>query len=121
MVKQQCAYIIEDDVDLGNGFAAIIKNIGLNTKVIHDGQEAWDKLMEYAPDVVVLDMHLPNVSGTDILNLIRSNANLSETRVVVISADPVMVAESNRIANYALLKPVKMQQLVKVVKRLSER
>ena len=51
-----------------------------------DGRTALDLAREHRPDVIVLDVMLPRVSGLDVLRAVRSDPELAGTRVVAISA-----------------------------------
>lgn len=51
-----------------------------------DGRVALDLVREHRPEVVVLDVMLPGVSGLDVLRAVRSDPGLAGTRVVAISA-----------------------------------
>ena len=53
-------------------------------------------LAEDQPIIVVLDLHLPHALGGDILQLIRSEARLAKTRVIVTTADPLMTDSLGR-------------------------
>ena len=86
------ALIIEDDIDLSTIFAEALKNATYDTEVIHDGNTALKRLATTTPDVVVLDLHLPGVDGTNILREIRADKRLSETRVLVATADARLAA-----------------------------
>jgi two-component system, OmpR family, response regulator MtrA len=51
-----------------------------------DGRTALELVREHRPDVIVLDVMLPGVSGLDVLRAVRSDPELADTRVVAISA-----------------------------------
>ena len=57
------ALIIEDDEDLSLIFSEALTAAQFETEVIQDGGSAVARLAETTPDVVVLDLHLPNISG----------------------------------------------------------
>jgi CheY-like chemotaxis protein len=61
--------------------------------------------------VVVLDLHLPQVSGETLLRQIRSTPALARTRVISATADPVMADGPSLEAALVLIKPVSFGQL----------
>jgi DNA-binding response OmpR family regulator len=75
-------------------------------------------LAETKPAVIVLDLHLPHVSGKNILQLIRSSHWLSETRVIIASADPITAEMVRSEADLVLLKPISFIQLHDLAARL---
>lgn len=83
-----------------------------------DGRLALERLAEVVPNLVVLDLHLPYVSGVDILHQIRADERLADTQVFITTADP-LIAESLRFeADLVLLKPVSFHQLRNLSSRL---
>jgi DNA-binding response OmpR family regulator len=112
------AFIIEDDDDMGTIFAAAMQQAGYETEVIADGQVALDRLAELIPDVVVLDLHLPTVSGPDILKHIRQDVRFNQTRVIIATADPHLADTLRKDVSFVLDKPVSFRQLTVLSQRL---
>ena len=63
--------IVEDDTELSEIFAFILQAADLQTEVVRDGLLALNRIKETLPDLIILDMHLPNVSGATILTQLR--------------------------------------------------
>jgi DNA-binding response OmpR family regulator len=114
------ALIIEDDYDLSDIFARALQAAGFETQIIRRGDTALARLASIAPDVVVLDLHLPYVSGVDILREMRADARLAETRVIVATADPRAAETLEDQANLVLLKPISFSQLRDLAGRLCQ-
>ncbi len=105
------ALIIEDDKDLARIFSEALLQAAFETEIIRDGQAALERLAEVTPVVVVLDLHLPHVSGKKILRQIRADERLAKTRVILATADPRMAQNLRDDADVVLLKPVSFEQL----------
>lgn len=115
------AYVIEDDVMLAEIFEEAVTRAGYETEVFQDGQVALDQLKKDCnPFLIVLDLHLPNVSGLKILEHIRSSAHLKDVQVIVASADGNLATmpEIAEGATLTLQKPVRYSQLHMLAKRL---
>lgn len=112
------ALVIEDDAPHANLFSEALQKAGFEIETIRDGQVALARLAEITPMLVVLDLHLPHVSGADILNFIRNDARLRKTRVVVASADPQMASMLREKADLVLIKPISYFQLKELAIRL---
>lgn len=112
------ALIIEDDLPHANLFAEALQKAGFDTEIIRDGQAALDRLAEITPSLVVLDLHLPHISGEDILTHIRRDTRLTKTRVVLASADPQMSSMLREKADLVLIKPISYFQLKQLAIRL---
>jgi DNA-binding response OmpR family regulator len=72
-----------------------------------------------APEIVLLDLNLPGVSGKDLLTYIRSEERLAKTRVILTTADDRQAETLNNDADIVLLKPVSPMQLRELTLRLS--
>ena len=117
--EKPIALIIEDDEDLSVIFSEALNAAGFQTETIRNGQLALDRLRIVAPEVVSLDMHLPGVSGLDILKFIRAEKRLALTNVVVTTADAVMAEQVRDTADFVLIKPITFGQLRDLTARLS--
>jgi DNA-binding response OmpR family regulator len=118
-IDKPLALIVEDDEDLSIIFSEALNAAGFQTETIRNGQLALDRLHLVTPEVVSLDMHLPGVSGLDILKYIRSEKRLAMTNVVVTTADAVMAEHVRETADFVLIKPITFGQLRDLTARLS--
>ncbi|WP_420642916.1 response regulator [Candidatus Leptofilum sp.] len=109
--KKPVSLIIEDDPDLIHIFARALELSGYETKTVEDGTEAIALLAKIVPDIVVLDLHLPGVSGREILRAIRADGRLTHTRVILATADYRTVEDLREDADLVLLKPISFKQL----------
>lgn len=113
------ALIIEDNSDLATIFAGALQAAGFDTDIVQDGKTALALLEELTPNVIVLDLHLPHVSGGTILEQIRADPRLSEVRVIVATADPRMADMLKEQSDLVLLKPISFNQLRDLATRLA--
>lgn len=120
-MNDHLALIIEDDFDASQIFAKALEVQGLKTECIHDGEKALERLRTATPFVIVLDLHLPNVDGTEILAWVRSMPALKETLVVVVTADARMGEMLDDKADLVLLKPATFTQIRDFTQRLISR
>ena len=112
------ALIIEDDPDLSTIFAEALRGAEFETEIVRDGNSALNRLEDIVPNVVVLDLHLPHVSGKDILQHIRDDSRLNETKVILATADASMADTLESMADLVLLKPISFGQLRNLAARL---
>jgi DNA-binding response OmpR family regulator len=112
------ALIIEDDEKLSIIFTQALKMAGFEAQAIHDGQQAMERLSQVTPALVLLDMHLPGVSGDKILNFIRQADRLAHTRVIMATADAEMANALQDQSDLALVKPISFTQLRDLATRL---
>ncbi len=112
------ALIIEDDEDLSFIFAEAMRVAGFEAEIIRDGQVAMKRLAEVTPALIVLDLHLPHVAGTELLKQIRETDHLANVRVVVATADARLAEQTDRQADFVLIKPISFTLLRDLASRL---
>jgi DNA-binding response OmpR family regulator len=117
-MAQPTALIIEDDPKLAFIFAEALRSADFETEMLRDGRAARDRLTEITPAVVVLDLHLPYLSGKELLYHIRADQRLDQTRVILATADSVLAESLQEEADLVLLKPISPTQLRDLARRL---
>lgn len=113
-VSKPLALVIEDDPDAAEIFSQAVLDAGFEVEVIMTGDEALKRLDTARPALVVLDMHLPNVAGTEILEHARSSAQLALTRFIIITGDLALANEpvfQQEDVVQILVKPVTYRRL----------
>jgi CheY-like chemotaxis protein len=116
-MEKPLAIIVEDDEDLTNLFTEAVRAAGYVAQSFRQGDQALTCLAETTPDLIVLDLHLPGVTGPQILKHLRSDERLKGIRVIVVSAD-VRLAEYYRDrATIVMHKPVSFVDLRDLVER----
>lgn len=114
------ALIVEDDMDLSLIFSEALQAAQFEVEIISDGGQASARLKEVQPSVVVLDLHLPHVTGEELLNQIRADERLNEARVIIATADPIMGEALAGTADLVLIKPISFNQLRDLATRLKK-
>jgi CheY-like chemotaxis protein len=110
--------IVEDAPEIGAIFAEILQMDGMKVEVIMDGALALERLENLTPDLILLDMHLPNVSGLEILDYIRASERLKSVKVIAVTANALLAADLDDKADLTLLKPVTFDQISDLSKRI---
>ena len=77
--------LIEDDPFLIDIYTTKLKEAGFSVEVATDGNEGLRKIAEKIPDLVVLDIVLPQIDGWEILKKIKEDPKLNPTPVVILS------------------------------------
>jgi len=112
------AFIIEDDEDLSTIFADALESVGYKVEQIKDGLKAQQRLREEVPHLILLDMHLPHISGGDLLTEIKADERLDNTTVILTTADARMAEAYEPIADFVMVKPISFVQLRDLSARL---
>ena len=116
----ELALIIEDDEDLASIFAEALRGIGYEVELVADGRVAQERLKNGVPPfLILLDMPLPHVSGGDLLtNIIKKDERLSNTMVIITTADARMGDTYGEMVDFVMIKPISFVQLRDLTARL---
>ena len=117
MDKKPLAYIVEDNIDTVTIFRSALELAGYEVEVALDGAVAQKQLTEIIPTLIILDLHMPNVTGDILLKQVRADERLKEVRVFLATADANMAAQLRDQAELVLLKPIGFSQLRDLAKR----
>ncbi len=112
------AFIIDDNRDVVELFANSLQAADFETEIFVEGGAALERLQDETPSVIVLDLQLPDVSGIEILETIRTDDRLKKSRVIVVTGEQQMSKSIGRMADLVLLKPISFGQLRDLARRL---
>ncbi|MFA9560000.1 ATP-binding protein [Evansella sp. AB-rgal1] len=110
---------IEDNVDNIEVLSSMLQVIGDITFTYETaGEQGFAKAVRIQPDLILLDLHLPDVSGLSILAKLKAHSRTKDIPVVVVSAEAIestiKLARKEGCQNY-LMKPVDMNKLREVI------
>ena len=114
-------FIVEDEPDLRDTLKYNFENEGFKVKAFSNGESFLDVLQKNKPNLVILDLMLPGVSGLDVCRELRSNDNYTGIGVVMLTAKS---EEVDRIVGFELgaddyvTKPFSVRELILRVKVL---
>ena len=119
-MDEKIALLIDDDKDLTGFVGMAIETLGYTVKTAHTGAVALQRLAELVPDLVILDMHLPDMLGVDILQRIRQDERLRHVPVAVLSGGTQPLSWNlHEHANLVLTKPIDAGTLTRLIDRIS--
>jgi CheY-like chemotaxis protein len=110
--------VVEDDVDLRVTIAELLRQSGNEVALAGSGDEALARAEEFHPEVVLVDVLLPDFSGLMLASVLRGLAEDRPIRVVGLSGcdDEVLAhAHRRRIFDAVLQKPVAAAQLLRAI------
>ncbi len=112
------AFVVEDDADVAAIFQVALTDAGYATDVFNNGHEAQAQLVFTTPDLILLDIHLPSLSGGVLLRQLGGQQRLASVAVVIISGDADEVQHYQDEGYQCLLKPVGYETLRAVAEDL---
>lgn len=116
--------IVDDDSDIQELLSYNLRKEGYEVKTAGDGKEAVAKAAEFRPDLILLDVMMPEMDGIETCRELRINSDLDETMIAFLTArgeDYSQIAGFEAGADDYISKPVKPRVLVSRVNALMRR
>jgi len=117
-MNEPVALIVEDDAKLADIFSSAVRAAGFVTVLAENGRTALTLLQSQTPALIVLDLHLPDVPGTEVLTFIKQEAALQKTVVMLATADAWLAESLRAEVDFVLMKPISFAQLRDLTGRL---
>ena len=118
---RQKIYIVEDEPDIRETLKYNFSNEGFEVFTAPDGEEALSNIKKVLPDVLILDLMLPGVSGLDVCKSIRADDDIRDMSIIMLTAKG---EEIDRVIGFELgaddyvTKPFSVRELILRVKVL---
>lgn len=84
-VKTKKILIVEDEHILNEAYELILKKEGYDVSVAFDGKEALELTAQHTPDLILLDLRMPNISGIEFLKKYELHKKHPQVKVIVFS------------------------------------
>jgi CheY-like chemotaxis protein len=115
--------IVDDEPNIVTAIEFLMQQCGFVTEKAHNGREAIEKLRQFQPDLILLDVMMPLMDGLEAAHEIRKQPGLQDARIVFLTAKS---ADRDRLQAYGagadayLTKPFDNQELVDRVMEMLE-
>ena len=116
--------IVDDDPDIIEILTYNLSNEGYNVKCAVNGIEALKKAKKFIPDIILLDVMMPEMDGIEACSNLREIESLSKSMIIFLSArgeDFTQIAAFDAGADDYINKPVKPKILLKKISSISRR
>ena len=119
--------IVDDNADSREAVRLTVEEqdyVNVEVTESADVASGIQKMKDTNPDIVILDLHMPNKTGFDFMDIVRKNKRLAKTKVIMLTADDtldnIFEAESKGIGAFHFLgKPFNISELQALVLSLS--
>ncbi len=116
--------VVDDDKELVELLVTVLESDGrFETRSVNNGFDAGMMVKEYRPDLILLDVMLPDINGKDVCVRVRGDKSLEAVKILCVSG----IVEEDKIeelrkagANEFLSKPFDMDKLIALVCKLLE-
>lgn len=118
---RKCVLVIDDDMPLRGMLAAALRQHGFHVLLAGDGGEGQRALTIHHPDIVLLDLAMPDVNGWDFLQRLQETGHIGSVPIVVLSAhvrvEPQALLQMGVSA--ILPKPFNLPELIELIEHLA--
>lgn len=116
--------LVEDDISLRDVYYARLQAEGFELAVASNGEEALAAAVKERPDLIVLDVMMPRISGFDVLDIIRTTPEIAHTRVIMMTAlgspEDRERGEKLGVDKYLVKSQVTLEDVVATIKKVLE-
>lgn len=114
--------IVEDDVSLRDVYSARLEAEGYQIAVAANGEEALATAVKERPDLILLDVMMPKISGFDVLDIVRTTPEIAHTRVIMMTAlsapEDKERGEKLGVDKYLVKSQVTLEEMVDAIKQV---
>ncbi len=105
--------VIDDESPIADMIADFCQTYGFETRVLNSGEKAVEVAKAFRPDLITLDIVMPEKSGLEVADLLKNDPETVNIPIIVISSytNAVEAAKSLQIAQAVLQKPVSLKIL----------
>lgn len=110
--------VVEDDADLGDVVAMVLGAAGYTPVLAKDGREALERLRDFKPRVILLDLMMPGMNGWELRAALQRDPALAAVPVVVMTGDGNAASKAAALdaADY-MQKPIDVPKLLRTMSR----
>jgi two-component system phosphate regulon response regulator PhoB len=116
--------VIDDDRSLADVVSYNLSQAGYDVRMAHDGRDGLEQARRWKPDVVILDLMLPEVDGQEVCRRLRADSTLGDVLILMLTAK---AEETDQVVGFSLgaddyvTKPFSVKVLVERIKALERR
>src|ERR1700760_797459 len=78
--------LVEDDLALAEAYRVRMEAENFDVHHCPNGEEAMQQALEYHPDLILLDIMMPKISGFDVLDILRNTKETAHTKIIILTA-----------------------------------
>ena len=78
--------LVEDDMALSAVYRSRLEIEGFDVREANNGEDALSATVEYRPDLILLDVMMPKISGFDVLDILRNTPETANVRIIMLTA-----------------------------------
>ncbi|RLC06933.1 MAG: response regulator [Deltaproteobacteria bacterium] len=124
MSEKQLVLVVDDDPDLVESVSMKLESENFKVAKAYDGVEAWDKIKEERPALIILDVMMPRKNGYELCDELKKSEEYKDIIVVLLTAVADAVTSTSfthmdgktTLADDFIPKPIELDRLMEIVK-----
>jgi CheY-like chemotaxis protein len=128
MADEKLILVVDDDPDLVESLSMKLESENYRVVKAYDGIEAWERIKEETPDLVLLDVMMPRKNGYDVCDEIKNDPQYKNITVLLLTAVADAVPDTSythmdgktTLADDFIPKPIDLDRLMEIVKEQFE-
>jgi len=124
MSERKLVLVVDDDPDLVEAVSMKLESLAFRVAKAYDGVEAWDRVKEERPDLVILDVMMPRKNGYELCDEMKKDPEYKSIPIVLLTAVADAVTSTSythwdgktTLADDFISKPIDLDKLMEIVK-----
>jgi DNA-binding response OmpR family regulator len=125
MNEKKLILVVDDDPDLVEAVSMKLESENYRVARAYDGNEAWEKIKEERPDLIVLDVMMPEKDGYTVCRELKSDPEYKDISVILLTAVGEAVPSTTythmdgktALADDFIPKPIDMDELMEIIRQ----
>ena len=110
-MSQIYSLVIADNLENGGKIQRVLDQAGFHTQAVTTGSRAQVQLAFTNPNLIILDLNLPDLPGEVILRQIKAQHRLRQSQLILLAGDAQVAQDAKDLADQILIKPINDKQL----------
>lgn len=114
------AWYVDDDPEMLQAISLMMNLLDFEVKPFRNARTAAEELKEFRPHLLILDIHMPEISGMDLLEFVRRQPELDSLPVLMLTyehSDKKIACAMKKGANGFMIKPVTLDELDAAIRK----
>ncbi len=113
--------IVDDEANIVISLEFLMEQAGYELRIAHNGQKALEQVAAFEPDLILLDVMMPNINGFDVCRRVRENPDWQNIKIIMLTAKGREVEMTKGLALGAdayITKPFSTKELLAHVRHI---
>ena len=120
-VKSRVALVVDDSMLIRHCVCRFLEEHGFVVESATNGQEALETLQRVVPDLIVTDIQMPKMSGSDLITALKSQPSTAKIPIVIVAGRQSGFDKNEDRANFVIFKDIDIEtQLAKAFAAISK-